>query len=150
MGYPPPNQNWMGYLPNWDWMGYPPPQSELDGVSPQLGLDGVSPPPRRTGWGTFPPPETEQQSKYLLRSGWYASCVHAGRLSCFYFSLPSFSTCSAAVRFSGLSPSFLGRTLASAIWLRHRIGSVVSRPRFSPSRLRATSCCSIEVKSNNY
>ena len=34
--------------------------------------------------GRYPPPsrETEQHSKYLLRGGRYASCVHAGEPSC--------------------------------------------------------------------
>ena len=34
--------------------------------------------------GVPPPPnqETEQQSEHLLRGGRYASCVHAGELSC--------------------------------------------------------------------
>ena len=61
------------------------------------GLDGCPPvktgsgyPPSRTRWGTphpgphAPPPgqETDQHSEHLLRGGWYASCVHAGGLSC--------------------------------------------------------------------
>ena len=35
---------------------------------------GVTPPP--------PPKKTEKQSEYLLHGGRYASCVHAGGLSC--------------------------------------------------------------------
>ena len=54
-----------GVSPSQDWMGLPPPQP---------GLDGVTPPP--LCW------ETEQHSEHLLRGGRYASCVHAGRLSC--------------------------------------------------------------------
>ena len=40
------------------------------------GLDGVTPPP--------PPIRRQQHSEHLLRSRWYASCVHAGGLSCFF------------------------------------------------------------------
>ena len=46
----------------------------LSGGYPNMGY------PPSQNWGT--PPRTEQQSEYLLRSGRYASCVHAG-LSCF-------------------------------------------------------------------
>ena len=50
-----PTQDWMRYPPLiQDWMGYPPP-------------------PRR---------ETDQHSQHLLLGGRYASCVHAGGLSC--------------------------------------------------------------------
>ena len=61
------------------------------------GWWGVPPrvPPTMTGWGTPPPtmtgwctPPPHQHSEHLLRDGRYASCVHAGRLSCvndFYF-----------------------------------------------------------------
>ena len=35
-------------------------------------------------WGS-PPPKTEQQSEHLLRSGQYASCLHAEGLSGFIF-----------------------------------------------------------------
>ena len=55
-------------------MEYPP---SRDGVLP-LSRDGVSPPIQ--GWGT--PPRTGQQMKYLICSGQYASCIHAGGLSC--------------------------------------------------------------------
>ena len=48
--------------------------------SPRPGLDGVPPPPpARTGWG-YPPEGTVDE--YLIRGGQYASCVHAGGLSC--------------------------------------------------------------------
>ena len=60
------------------WKGVPPPPilgSDLDG--------GYPPPPARsdprTG-GCYP--LLEQHSVYLLHGGWYASCVHAGGLSC--------------------------------------------------------------------
>ena len=59
MGYPP--VSWMGYPPV-SWMGYPPP-------------------------GGTPPPPPEQHNVYLLRDGRYASCVHAGGLSCLFFFL---------------------------------------------------------------
>ena len=45
------------------WRGYPP-CPRLDGVTP------------------LPHQETDQQSEHLLRGGRYASCVHAGGLSC--------------------------------------------------------------------
>ena len=48
-----PGQDWGRTVP-WDWMGLPPP----------------------------PGRETEQHSEHLLHSGRYASCVHAGGLSC--------------------------------------------------------------------
>ena len=40
------------------------------------------------GWGYLPQtgeevPGTEQYSKYLLYGVWYASCIHAGGLSCY-------------------------------------------------------------------
>ena len=79
--------------------GYPLPGPDL----------GLGTPPYRTGWGThcarldgvpphrprlmgYPPcQETEQHSEHLLRGGRYASCVHAGGLSClilFYSTKP--------------------------------------------------------------
>ena len=64
--------------PSWPW-GTP----SLAGGIPVL-VEGRYPPPlARAGWGTPPPPPpgTEQQSKYLLHGGWYASCDNAGRLS---------------------------------------------------------------------
>ena len=90
--------------------GKPPPLSGLDGGTPvRTGWGKSSTPIRtgwvispsrigwgyllvRTGWGYlpywdwigFPPPslETPQQGEHLLRSRRYASCVHAGGLSC--------------------------------------------------------------------
>ena len=60
-----------------DTLGYPTPHPGLDGDTPLLKLDG----------GTAPPPrqETDQHSEDLLRGGQYASCIHAGGLSCFSF-----------------------------------------------------------------
>ena len=77
-----PAQVWMGgYLPPWldgvppphhhEWMGYPP-LPWVDGVTPPPWVDGVPP---------FPPPH---HSEHWLRGGRYASCVHAGGLSCFH------------------------------------------------------------------
>ena len=66
MGYP-PSQTWDGVPPITGW-GTPP--SSLDGV-PQPSMDGVPPPP-------------PQHSEHLLRGGRYASCVHAGGLSCLW------------------------------------------------------------------
>ena len=34
--------------------------------------------------GGYTSPETEQQSKFLLCGEWYASCSHAGGLSCYF------------------------------------------------------------------
>ena len=57
-----------GYLPGW---GYPPSQSRYP-----------------SGQGGYPlPPETEQHSEYLPRGRWYASCGHAGGLSCFSYNI---------------------------------------------------------------
>ena len=70
-GYPHPAQwwrlvshpaQWQGGYPGQASMGYPPPHWNWMGVPPS--------------------PKTEQQSEYLLRDGQYASCVHAGGLSC--------------------------------------------------------------------
>ena len=60
--------------------GVPHPRSRWRGV-----------PPSRTKWGNPPPPpmppppavRRQQHSEHLLRDGRYASCVHAGWLSCF-------------------------------------------------------------------
>ena len=79
-GMPLSRTGW-GTSPPGPGMGYPPP----------------NPPPSRTGWGTLhlgwgnPPPhqETEQHSEHLLSGRRYASCVHAGGLSCFEY---TFST----------------------------------------------------------
>ena len=60
-------------------LGYPP-------LLPGRGAPAQgTPPPTWQGvpaQGT-PPPQQEQHSVYLLRGGRYASCVHAGGLSCF-------------------------------------------------------------------
>ena len=56
----------------------PPSPSRLDGgTHPLAGLDGV---PSSCQ-------ETEQQSERFLRGGRYASCVHAGGLSCYWLFL---------------------------------------------------------------
>ena len=76
-GYPVPGLD--GGTPSQVWTGgYP---ILLMGVTPIQDqdrgprLDGVPPP--------LPNHETDQQSKHLLRVRRYASCVHAGGLSCF-------------------------------------------------------------------
>ena len=64
---------------------YPPPHLDLGRGYPHPRLDGVSPtwtweggtPPSKTEWGT-PRQETEQHSKHLLPSRWYASCIYTG------------------------------------------------------------------------
>ena len=73
-------------------MGVTPPPHHLDwlGTTPPPGQDRMGVPHVRTGWG-YPcqdwmgvPLPGQQHSEYLLRSGWYASYVHAGGLSCIY------------------------------------------------------------------
>ena len=64
-GYPIPGLG--GGTPSKDWIPHP----VSDGVPPYPGLDGV------------PPIRRQQHSEQLLRGGRYASCVHAGGLSCF-------------------------------------------------------------------
>ena len=69
------------------------PISGPDGGTPIQDQDGGTPikdwmgvpgyPPSRTGWGTPPRQETDQHSELLLCGGRYASCVHAGGLSCY-------------------------------------------------------------------
>ena len=80
------------------WMGGDIPHLQLGGTPARLGqggtpsLDGGYPgqawgtlhpemgyPPSVQGWG---PLRIGQQMEYLIRSGRYASCVHAGGLSC--------------------------------------------------------------------
>ena len=65
----------MRSYPHWDWTRYPP--LRLNGGTPHpSGLDAGNPPPHQ---------ETDQQSEHLLCSGRYASCVHAGGLSCLWY-----------------------------------------------------------------
>ena len=91
LGYPPPGRGrpprvtpaWQGapaqgtpHLAGGTCPGYPPPsRGHLPRVPPTW--QGV--PARGT------PPHQEQHSVYLLRGGRYASCVHAGGLSCLNF-----------------------------------------------------------------
>ena len=82
MGYPPPSRHDQG-TPHLG-MGY---SCDLGCIPHHQDLAGVPPP--TLGWGTpLPdlgwgtPPWTEQHSEHLLRGGRYASCVHAGGLSC--------------------------------------------------------------------
>ena len=88
-----PSELWMGggYLPSELWMGgtlgrYPPrarvgtPPARVGTPPARVGTppsQGRYPP----GQGRYPPPP-EQQSVCFLRRGRYASCVHAGGLSC--------------------------------------------------------------------
>ena len=51
--------------------GYPPSQVRMGYPLAQTGVPPIL-------------PKTEEQSEHLLRGGWYASCVHAGGLSCFH------------------------------------------------------------------
>ena len=54
-----------------------PPSQDRTRVPPWLGLGYPSPAPP-------PKKKTEQQSEHLLRGRQYASCVHAGGLSCWW------------------------------------------------------------------
>ena len=73
-GYPDPPRG--GFLTGYPPGGYPdPPGGVPDWVPPRGVPDQVLPP----GGGT----QLGQHSEYLLHSGRYASCVHAGGLSCF-------------------------------------------------------------------
>ena len=66
MGYPPIGRmDGGGTLPPISRMGYPPPKSQV-----------------RTAGGGGWYHQPEQHNVYLLRGGLYASCVHAGGLSC--------------------------------------------------------------------
>ena len=67
----PPGQDRTWVPPSQVRMAYP--QPEQDWGTPWPGQDGVLPPP---------PPRTERQSEHLLRGARYASCIHAGGLSC--------------------------------------------------------------------
>ena len=104
MGYPPgqgrtgvsPGHVSIGYPPGQDRTGVPPPLSQVRmgyPLPPASSGCGIPPPPSQVRMG-YPPartgipssPGTEQQSGHLLRGGRYASCVHAGGLSCFCLS----------------------------------------------------------------
>ena len=79
--------SFQGYpCPRW---GYPSHRQggSLFQIGGTLVLDYLLPAQDRTGV-PLPPPQTEQQNKYLLRGGRYASCLHAGGLSCFVWSSP--------------------------------------------------------------
>ena len=76
-GVPPPRLG-MRYPPG-PGMGYPP---DLGWGTPKPDLGWGTPPDLRgypPTWDGVPP----QHSEYLLRGGRYASCVHAGGLSCY-------------------------------------------------------------------
>ena len=90
----PPSSQWGGSRSSQQGVplvgtGWGTPCQDRMGILPLLGLDGsIPPPPIRTGLDTPPTSdETEQHSEYLLRGGQYASCIHAGGLSCFIFIL---------------------------------------------------------------
>ena len=57
-----------GTHPTWDGV---PPYLRWGTFWPEMGYPQT--------WGGVPPP---QHSEHLLHGGWYASCVHAGGLSC--------------------------------------------------------------------
>ena len=65
-------------VPSW---GYPSPRWEYPILRYPPGQGRDTPPSQ--GWGTYPPPPgIGQQMEYLICGGQYASCVHAGGLSC--------------------------------------------------------------------
>ena len=77
-----------GHLPR-----VPPGQGRMGGTptrgvpirgAPWPGQDGGGPQPggTRPGYHPHPPPRTGQHMEYLISGGRYASCVHAGGLSC--------------------------------------------------------------------
>ena len=68
-GFPSQGVPWPGPHGGYPSQGWVPPPSR----------DGIPPIQR---WGT-PAPLIGQQMEYLIRGGRYASCVHAGGLSCF-------------------------------------------------------------------
>ena len=70
LGAPPPSKAGWGYPPS------------RDGVPPCQEM-GIPPPPSGPAIG-YPPP-LGQQKEYLICRGRYASCLHAGGLSCFEF-----------------------------------------------------------------
>ena len=79
-GYPPlAMSGWwgrfLGYPPYHDWMGHPPTMTGWGTLLPWL--NGV--PPTMMGY-----PHPHQHNKHFFRGGQYASCVHAGGLSCFH------------------------------------------------------------------
>ena len=90
-GYPPGPGKGVSHLPG-HGKGYPPPPPPEPGKGVQPiqyphQLDGLPPfpcpnPDLGPGWGGGVYPHPEQHSVYLLRGGRYASCVHAGELSC--------------------------------------------------------------------
>ena len=94
-GYPryPPTLGWdtpwtWDGVPPWTWDGVPPgpgmgypPQPGMGYPHPRHGMG--YPPIPEMGRGT--PPQIDQHSEHLLRVGRYASCVHAGGLSCCLF-----------------------------------------------------------------
>ena len=93
-GYPYPimlckiTQNSMGQTPRRGTLPGPAGGGILPGGYPTggtlLGVPYLGTPQVRTG-GTLPGGDTQlgQQKEYSLRGGRYASCVHAGGLSCF-------------------------------------------------------------------
>ena len=93
----------------WGGRGYP---------IPGLGRRGV--PHLRSWWGGTPsqvwpggyPLQTDQHSEHLLRGGQYASCVHAGGLSC--------SCCSFKRRFRQIEETEL--QIISCYGFRSRVG----------------------------
>ena len=65
------------------------------------------------------PQETEQHSEYLLRGGQYASCVHAGGLSClkvYHFAL---NRCAIGINTVGSNKLYLS-ALFVKVYLRHQ------------------------------
>ena len=77
-GYPISIPKYFHPLVSWPWPGQDGvPQARTQWGTSWLGLEGDAP---CQDWKGYP---ADQQSKYLLRDRRYASCVHAGRLSCY-------------------------------------------------------------------
>ena len=75
---------------------------------PCWGGTQVGTPPARSGWGGGT--QLGQHREYLLHGGRYASCVHAGGLSCFLNSFLSFSSRQSQVLWSIAQQKKLGRS----------------------------------------
>ena len=85
-------RGYIRYLP--PWSRYLPPSQVLMGGGGAVSQETYLPTPwgrlyskvpTSPNQGTYPLPGIGQQMKYLIRRGRYASCVHAGGLSCLKF-----------------------------------------------------------------
>ena len=83
---PPTSEGWRNVM-----FSLCPPRGGGRGEGTPIRLDGGPPAPSPLGWMGYPPPplsqEAEQHREYLVRGGWYASCVHAGGIYFLVFDL---------------------------------------------------------------